>query len=568
MVFCFDTMTLFEYFDIWKFIAGLGIFLFGMRQLELALSELTGPSFKRFLRKHTKNKIKAVLSGTCVTAILQSSSVVSLIVLAFVGAGIMQLKHALGIIIGSNLGTTFTGWIVATLGFKLSIESFALPLVGIGGIGLIVFLANIRVYNLFRVLVGFGLLFLGLDYMKTSIEYLAQNFDLEIFAAYPTWMFLLIGFVLTALIQSSSASMAITLSALYGEVISFEAAAAIVIGSDLGTTITVILGAIGGVAAKKRVALSHFIFNLITDLMAFVFMIPLINLVTQIMGIQDPMIALVLFHSSFNLLGILIFFPFLSLFARFLNHRFEDKDVSASSFIMLVNTKVPEAALEALSKEVNHLLFQVFDLHLAAFKLDEPGLTHTDQYKRKWLGANQKSFLEKYHTIKQLEGELFGFYLRLQKETLSNTESEQLSKYIDVIKYALHAAKGIKDIEHNLREFEGAPQSTLRKLYLDFRKHSRELYRGLYQIFVGKVEVSYMEDLLLQFGQVHKNYDHFMDKIYSKLKRKHLNEVGISTVLNVNREMYSAHKALIRALKDYLLKPESAKEFDNVPVHR
>lgn len=557
-----------EHFDTWKFIAGLGVFLFGLHQLEQALADLTGPSFKTFLRKHTKSKVKSVLSGTFVTAILQSSSVVSLIVLAFVGAGIIELKHALGIIIGSNLGTTFTGWIVATLGFKLSIQSFALPLIGLGGIGMVVFLSQVKIYNICRLMVGFGFLFLGLDYMKTSIEYLAQNFDLHAFAAYPPWVFLLVGFVFTALIQSSSASMAITLSALHGGIIPFEAGAAMVIGSDLGTTTTVMLGGIGGVAAKKRVALSHFMFNLITDILAFIFMVPLIRLVTDVFGIQDPLIALVIFHSNFNLIGILIFFPFLGVFASFLNKRFKEKPITVSTFINQVSTDIPEAALEALKNEIKHLLLHVFDLHLGAFRLEEPSLSHQDQEKRKWLEPNHRSFMEKYHRIKQLEGELFGFYLQLQKETLDNQESEQLNKLLNVTKNALHATKGIKDIEHNLRDIEQAPASSVNKLYFDFREHAGEFYVTLFQILIGGNQTAYVEELMEQFIQLQKNYDHFLDMIYFKLKRKHLNEMGISTILNVNRELYSSHKALIRAVKDYLLEPDKAKEFDNLPVYR
>lgn len=557
-----------EHFDTWKFIAGLGIFLFGMHQLESALSDLTGPSFRNFLRKHTKNKVRSVLSGTFVTAILQSSSVVSLIVLAFVGAGIIELKHALGIIIGSNLGTTFTGWVVATLGFKLSIESFTLPLIGLGGIGMVAFMSRPRIYNLCRLLIGFGFLFLGLDYMKTSIEYLAQNFDLAFFAAYSAWVFFLVGFVFTALIQSSSASMAITLSALHGGIIPFEAAAAMVIGSDLGTTITVILGGIGGVAAKKRVALSHFMFNLIIDSLAFIFMLPLIGLVTEVLGIEDPLIALVVFHSSFNLLGIFIFFPLLGVFARFLNKRFQEATVTVSKFINQVNTDVPEAAIEALQNEIKHLLFHVFDLHLKAFQLDEPSLIHQDPEKRTWLGPNKQSFMEKYRRIKQLEGELFGFYLELQKEALDDQQSQQLSKLLDVTKNALHATKGIKDIQHNLRDLEHASTSSINKLYLNLCDSSRKFYLELYRIFVGDNQTPYLEELIEQFVQLQKNYDHYLGTIYSKLKRKDLNEIGISTVLNVNRELYSSHKALVRAVKDYLLEPERAKEFDNLPVYR
>ena len=126
-------------FDLWKLLAGLGIFLFGMFLLEDSVKALSGKAFRRIIRLYTNGRLKAIGSGTLSTAILQSSSAVSLMVLAFVGAGVMSIENAIGVIMGSNIGTTFTAWIVATLGFKIKIESFALPFIGIGGIGLIFF---------------------------------------------------------------------------------------------------------------------------------------------------------------------------------------------------------------------------------------------------------------------------------------------------------------------------------------------------------------------------------------------------------------------------------------------
>ena len=126
---------MYENFDLWKLMAGLGIFLFGMVLLEESVKSLSGRAFRRMIRLYTDTRLKAIGSGTLVTAILQSSSAVSLMVLAFVGAGVMSMQNGVGVMMGSNIGTTFTAWIVATLGFKVKIESFALPLIGIGGIG-------------------------------------------------------------------------------------------------------------------------------------------------------------------------------------------------------------------------------------------------------------------------------------------------------------------------------------------------------------------------------------------------------------------------------------------------
>lgn len=241
-----------EHFDLWKFLAGLGLFLFGMSQLENGVKELAGRGFKVFIKRHTKNKLKAILGGTLITALLQSSSVVSLMILAFVGAGVISMKSALGIILGSNLGTTFTGWLVATLGFKLDIEGFVMPFIAIGGLLVVLFPKRQQLFNIGLLTLGLAFLFLGLSFMKDSIEYLAENFDISLFTDYGLFVFFIVGFLFTALIQSSSATMVITLSALNVGIIDFYGAAALVIGANLGTTITVLLGALQGTVSKKK----------------------------------------------------------------------------------------------------------------------------------------------------------------------------------------------------------------------------------------------------------------------------------------------------------------------------
>lgn len=182
-------------FDFWMLFAGIGIFLFGIYLMEESLKAISGRAFKDFIRRYTSNRFKALGTGTLATAVLQSSSAVILMVLAFVGAGIMQLSSAFGVILGSNLGTTFTSWIVASLGFKVDIESLSLPFIGIGGMSLIFLGRTSKIANYSKLMVGFGFLFLGLSYMKTSVEQVTQNFDLSAIADYPLLFFVLIGFV-------------------------------------------------------------------------------------------------------------------------------------------------------------------------------------------------------------------------------------------------------------------------------------------------------------------------------------------------------------------------------------
>jgi phosphate:Na+ symporter len=192
--------------NLWELLAGLGIFLFGMLLLEEAIKNLSDRTFKKIIHRYTNGRIRSVLAGTFATAILQSSSAVSLMVLAFAGAGIMSMGNAIGVILGSNIGTTLTSWIVATVGFKLNIELLSLPFIGIGGLGLIFLGKSKRGIHFSRLLVGFGFLFMGLDYMKRSFDFLSNDFDVASLPDYGAWFYVLIGFALTALssVQFSS----------------------------------------------------------------------------------------------------------------------------------------------------------------------------------------------------------------------------------------------------------------------------------------------------------------------------------------------------------------------------
>jgi len=240
--------------DFWKLLAGLGIFLFGMLLIEESVKSLSGRAFRRIIRMYTNGRLRSIGSGALVTALLQSSSAVSLMVLAFVGAGVMNMQNAIGVIMGSNIGTTLTAWIIATIGFKIKIEALAMPFIGLGAIGLILFKPSSKPFLVTRLFIGFGFLFLGLDFMKGSVESFAQTFSLEQFPDYGLWFYLLVGTLFTALMQASAATIAIVLTALNSGLITFDIGAVMVIGANIGTTITVLLGAIGGVQAKKESA--------------------------------------------------------------------------------------------------------------------------------------------------------------------------------------------------------------------------------------------------------------------------------------------------------------------------
>lgn len=533
-----------EQINLWSALAGLGIFLLGISMMENALDQLAGRSFTKFLQRNTKNPVKAVLAGTGVTAILQSSSVVGLMVLAFIGAGIIELSNALGIIIGSNLGTTFTGWIVAYFGFEFKIESFALPMLAIGGLSMVLFSKRERLLNAGRLLAGIGFLFMGLDYMKSGIEYITENFDISYYVGFGPYFLFVVGFVLTAIIQSSSAAMVITLSALNLGVISLPAAAAMVIGSDLGTTITVILGSLQGAAAKRRVALGQFTFNLIVDLIALALLFPILNVIVHVFNFSNPLYTLVAFHSCFNLLGILLFLPLLKPFARFLEQRFTRHQGSVLQFINTVPSNVLEPALIALSNEVRHLIHRGFHFNASILELNNHFLLEHKFTERNWE--------EQYESIKTLEGHLVEFIVDVQNNKLKKSESQQLNKLILATRYLMTSVKDLKDIQHNLRDFHRSPDDHLQKLLRLIQEHQTIFYHELYDYFTHPEDDPIHTELKDLKKTSKSNYTEFAERTYKLVHQDRFSEFEISTLFNVNREIHASNKALVQAVNNLL----------------
>lgn len=554
--------------DIWRLAAGLGLFLFGMHQLEQSLRLLAGRSFKKFLREHTTHPLKGVIAGALSTAALQSSSVVSLIVLAFVGTGIISLASAIGIVFGSNLGTTATGWIVATVGFKLDIESLALPLIAFGGFGVVWSRAGTRRAGFSHLAAGLGLMLMGLEFMKSGAISATALFDPAALNAYPAIVFLLTGFVVTALIQSSSATIMITLSALYAGVIPLDSAAAVAIGADLGTTVTALLGALAGSADKKRVAIAIVIFNVVTDAIAFIFLKPILQFITEIVKLVDPLFALVAFHSIINLIGIIIFLPLVAVLSWQLGKRFSSHSESVLRHIRKSDLAVPEAAVENVNRETLRLIDQVAALNQVSFDLPLTRSFYDSEEDRDgvFLFSEVGEHAAGYSAVKQLEGEILSFALKLQAQPLEIDESEKLSQAIPAIRNAVHAAKCLKDIHQDLHSFRESVDDRFNAWFGRFRGIVDEFYAQVATLRQSKTP-SHRFDVLVALKNCNERlHAEAHAEIYREVAVGQLGEVQISTLLNVNREIYSSNHSLLDALADTLLDMQGSSDYESIPV--
>ncbi len=555
-------------FDTWKLVAGLGLFLYGMKQLEHALQRLAGRSFKQFLRQQTSRPIKGVLVGALTTAALQSSSVVGLIVLAFIGAGILSLASAIGIVFGANLGTTVTGWLVATLGFKLDIEELAMPIIAIGAIGAVWSNQGSRRFFFSQMAIGFGLLLLGLEFMKTGTSAATELFDPSALRAYPLVVFLVVGLLLTAIIQSSSATIMITLSALYAGVVPLESAAAVAIGADLGTTVTIILGAITGSAAKKRVATAMVLFNVVTNIIAFTLLKPLLYLITQVLGISDPLFSLVAFHSLFNLIGVLIFLPLTGGLSRRLESVFMTDTEELPRYLRGSDIEVPEVAVENLVLETRRLIDQAAALNQLSFGLQPVHSYYHSADDRRDVAVFQAGadHDKAYLAVKQLEGAITEFALGLEEQPLETEESKRLGQVFTAIRDAVHAAKCVRDTHHDLDAFRESLNDSFNAYLRRFRNMARQFYELIDELrdadhsavrFEKLIELRRKNDEL--HAEMHAN-------IYDEVTARALGATEISTVLNVNREMYMANQGLLFAIADILLDRQMAEDFRAIPA--
>jgi len=546
-----------EYFDMWKLLAGLGLFLFGMRQLETALEQLAGKTFRHFLKESTDKPIRSVLSGIISTTIVQSSSLVSLIVMAFVGAGIIPLVNAIGVVLGSNLGTTFTGWIVTTLGFKLDFSTIIFPLLAFGGLSFGLLKGRLKSASL--LILGLALLLMGLDFMKDSVSTLTKIVDINQLRGYPLIVYLLIGVVFTAIIQSSSATMMLTLSALHAGIIPLPAAAALVVGADLGTTSTVLLGSLQGAVGKRQLAMAQVVFNVFIDALAFLFILPLLSVIEKLQ-IQDPLYSLVAFHSLFNLLGLVMFMPFVKQYAKLLEGWITEKKMHIDLYIHKVPETVTDAAIEALVLETRHLLYLVVRLNARFLRLSSEKIYSSSNEFEKSNAVLASTKLEHYITIKKLEGEIINYALKIQAVNLndvnkvgeeeSETNLQRIDSFMKAIRSGVDSAKALKDISDDLDYFYLMDNKELSDYFEVLKGSAHNLYAPIVNYLNQQQDSELLKEEFDGLIRKSENFHHeFADKIYKKMSREQLSSLDLSTLLNVNKEFQTSEKALIKALE-------------------
>ena len=319
----------YSFFDFLRLIGSLGLFLYGMKIMSEGLQKFAGDSLRRILTAMTTNRVTGVLTGVLITALIQSSSATTVMVVSFVNAGLLTLTQSIGVIMGANIGTTVTAWLISALGFKVDIAAFSLPLLAFG-IPLL-FSGKSSRKSVGEFIFGFSFLFMGLQALKANAPDLGANPEMLAFVQnyadmgfFSIILFLFIGAILTMIVQASAATMAITLIMCANGWIDYQLRVALVLGENIGTTITANLAALTGNTQARRAALAHLAFNIFGVIWVLILFYPFTNavswFVTNVMRISDPSVAvsfkLAAFHTAFNISNTFVMIWFVGLIEK------------------------------------------------------------------------------------------------------------------------------------------------------------------------------------------------------------------------------------------------------------
>ena len=474
--------------------AGVAIFLFGMLFLEEGFTAFTGGALERLLARSTSTLPRSMSFGLVATTLMQSSSLVSVLTISFLSAGLLGLREGIGIIFGANIGTTTGAWLMAGFGMKVKISAWAMPMLVFGL--LFVLQKSKQLKGLGNILAGIGFFFLGIHFMKQGFESAQEAIDLARFALpglAGLAVYSLLGVLATVVMQSSHATLMLIIAALATQQITYDNALALAIGANVGTTITAVLGALGSNAAGRRLAAAHLVFNVTTGAVA-VLGLPLfrvaVDSVSAAVGIaaDDWTLKLAVFHTLFNVAGVILLSPFVGTMERMLQHRFEGSaaiDISAARHLNEAALMLPGTALEVLAKEAQHLFDNAFGLLAHGV-----GLHRGDVLSKADLAAMldfDPAVLEQdvrdgyYRRIKTVYNDIVAFAARAQ-ERMTTAQLEEVYGLRIVCRNLAQAVKAMTFMMENIRTYSTSENAAVREQYKALRLHIARLLRRLYAI--------------------------------------------------------------------------------------
>ena len=545
--------------DFNQIAAGVAIFLFGMLSLEQGFQGFTGGTLERILRVSTNKRWKSLMFGMFSTTLMQSSSLVTVITISFLSVGILDLAAGIGIIFGANLGTTTGAWLIAGLGLKVKIATYAMPML-IFGIFL-VFQKNKSLKAIGSILAGLGFLFLGIHYMKEGFESFHDTIDLAEYALVGVKgliVFTLIGIGMTVIMQSSHAAMVLIITALSVQQITYDNALALAIGSNIGTTVTAIIGSMSANIAGKRLAVAHLLFNLVTALVALLMLeqfMQAVDYIASAMNISDDDVTLKLaiFHSLFNLVGILIMLPFIDLLVTQIERLLKGKPVQIDKpkYLNDEAMKFPDTVVSAVHKETVRLYRHASHIILKTIGLPSVGV-FSDKDLDSLLQVNDK--LAAYDVDKAYKNHIKGIYSEViafisqASFTWEMKQSGKLYWLREANRHIVEAIKDSKQLQHNLLLMNASSNTFIQQEYYKIRYQIAALLREL-DAFHLELEANEADIAFLSFDVFKvkiKEQNEAMNQQIDQLIREHkISATAGTSLINDSAYMYAIKRHLV-----------------------
>jgi phosphate:Na+ symporter len=553
-------------------IAGIAIFLIGMHYMENGFKLFSGGALETVLEKFTSNTVKAIGTGFLATAIVQSSSLISVIIISFLSAELIGLTQAVGVVFGSNIGTTTTAWLVSSFGLKIKIAQYALPMLIFGVV--MQFSKHNSYKGLGSVLIGLGFIFLGIAYMKEGFETLKEGLDLAKYAMQGylgVFVYILFGAVATVVIQSSSATMAIIITALATGQIDYINALSLAIGANLGTTVTAVLGALASNKNGKRLAVAHFIFNVITGLIAVAFIYQLKDLVDFLapklsISPTDDAMKLALFHTIFNVIGVLAVSPFIKQLVRYLKTLFREDHGSRGKPKYLTDEvmEMPATALAALRKETIHLYDKSLEAILHAMNLHRSNV-YSDTEINKVIAQSYRPIPINIDDIYRRDiKNLYSEIIKYASITQSNMDQEDNNKIYELkltARYIIEMVKDVRELQKNLNHFRRSHNNFIIQKYNQLRAQLVAVLRVIQEV---RGDESDSADILTQIevkrAELNENELLMDQQVDTLIRENKIDPKMASSLINDIGFTHSINNKLLNSASVLWVKDEEVKE--------
>jgi len=546
--------------DFKEITAGVSVLLFGMLTLEEGFKAFSGGTLEKILTKATNKLYKSIGFGFITTTIMQSSGLVSVLAVSFIGAGLIGLPQGIGIIFGANIGTTTGAWLMAGFGMHVKISAYAMPMLAFGVI--LIFQKAKSLKGIGYVLTGIGFVFLGIHYMKEGFDAFSATVNLASFAVpgfQGLMIFIGIGILATVAMQSSHATILLVIVALSAGQITYENAMALTIGANVGTTFTAVISSFSSNIDGKRLAGAHLIFNVVTAVIAILLldqMIYSVSVISDYIGIaqDNHTLRLAVFDSLFKVMGVIIFIPFVSTLVKFLQNVLKSKEkqeVESYDRAQYLNESVLElsdTAMAAIARETKHLYTNAFEIIAHALNLKRANILSTmpledvikDQYSTSSVDIDD--FYK--HRIKGIYGEIIDFATSAQTK-MSKENIEDLYVLKLASRDIVDAVKGIKHLQKNIVKYATSTNQYIKDEYTTIKKDLAELLRSI-DIIANTNEEDVLITLLSKAKVNTERYDIIANGRLDNLIRNSLitNEMATS-LMNDSAYAYDINTNLI-----------------------